>query len=77
MTTHFDAEIRAALLQRKGDWRAVAASSGISYSWISKFVNRKIPNPGYETLKKLAAVLRVGGSSRARKAAAPAAAVEA
>lgn len=48
-----DAEVRALLEERRGSWDAIHKETGISHSWISKFVNRKIPNPGYHTLKRL------------------------
>jgi hypothetical protein len=41
------------LTARKGEWEYIAVQSGVSYSWISKFMNSKIPNPGSQTLKKL------------------------
>jgi transcriptional regulator with XRE-family HTH domain len=57
MNTSLDLEIRKALESKRGEWQAIAAASGVSYSWLSKFVNGHIPNPGYETLKKLGAAL--------------------
>jgi len=52
-----DAKVRALLESRKGDWQAVADASGVSYSWLSKFFNGHIDNPGYATLRKLEAYL--------------------
>jgi len=52
-----DARVRDALIARKGDWAAVAKDSGVSYSWLSKFVNGHIDNPGFATLTKLDACL--------------------
>lgn len=57
MSTNLDEELRQALESHRGDWAAIAARSGVSYSWLSKFVNGHIPNPGYETLKKLHAAI--------------------
>lgn len=57
MSTSIDAEVLAALMARKGEWQAVAAGSGVSYSWLSKFVNGHIKNPGFATLTKLQAFL--------------------
>ena len=57
MSTTLDTEIRDALEARRGDWPAIAKQSNVSYSWISKFVNGHIENPGYETLKQLHAYL--------------------
>lgn len=53
MSTDIDAEVLAALNRRKGDWQAVSLRSGVSYSWLSKFANGHIKNPGLGTLKKL------------------------
>jgi transcriptional regulator with XRE-family HTH domain len=53
MLKPIDAAVKAGLAQRRGEWRSLADLSGVSYSWISKFVNNKIPNPGIETLRKL------------------------
>lgn len=57
MSTSLDSDVRAALLARKGDWQAIAAGAGVSYSWLSKFVNGRIENPGFATLVKLQAFL--------------------
>jgi len=57
MSTNLDVELRRALEKRRGDWTAIASQSGVSYSWLSKFANGHIPNPGYETLKKLHAAI--------------------
>ncbi|MEV9328332.1 hypothetical protein AB0156_28000, partial [Klebsiella pneumoniae] len=45
--------VRQALQKRRGDWKRIADESGVSYSWISKFVNEHIPNPGFATLTDL------------------------
>lgn len=52
-----DTEVRKELERRLGEWRTVAKKSGVSYSWISKFVNGHIPNPGHTTLVRLAKFL--------------------
>jgi len=44
------AELRAQLEAKKGSWQAVANDSGVSYSWLSKFTNGHIENPGHQTL---------------------------
>lgn len=49
--------VRTELNRRRGEWQTIADESGVSYSWLSKFVNEHIPNPGYETLRKLYAYL--------------------
>lgn len=53
METTLDTEVRRLLGTRKGDWQVVAAQTGVSYSWLSKFFNGHIDNPGYATLKSL------------------------
>jgi len=57
MNTSLDSKVRDLLLARKGDWQTVAKGANISYSWLSKFANNHIPNPGYVTLTKLLAYL--------------------
>lgn len=56
MSTTFDIDVRAALERRRGDWKRIAKESGVSYSWLSKFANHKIANPGFDTLKAVHAV---------------------
>ena len=53
MHTNLDQIVRDLLGARKGDWQALATASDVSYSWLSKFYNGHIPNPGFATLKKL------------------------
>lgn len=50
-------EVLEALQSRRGDWPRIAAAADVSHSWLSKFANNRIPNPGTETLKKLRAAL--------------------
>lgn len=57
MPTKFDTAIRAQLEKRRGEWPEIGKQSGVSHSWLSKFTNHRIPNPGLRTLEKLAAVL--------------------
>lgn len=57
MNTNLDQEVLAALEVRRGDWLTVSKVSGVSYSWLSKFANGNIRNPGFETLKKLSEAL--------------------
>ena len=53
MKFDLDSRLKSALEQRRGEWPAIANGSNVSYSWLSKFVNGHIPNPGYTTLKGL------------------------
>lgn len=59
MKTNLDQEVLVLLKARKGDWQEVARLSGVSYSWLSKFANGHIGNPGYTTLTRLYACLTV------------------
>jgi hypothetical protein len=52
-----DIEVRDELDRRRGEWRVIARNADVSHSWISQFVRRKIPNPGYATLMRLHAEL--------------------
>lgn len=47
----------SALDRHRGNWPEIAASAEVSYSWLSKFANNHIPNPGVVTLDKLAAAI--------------------
>lgn len=57
MSTKFDDAIRVHLVSCKGDWLEIAKQAGVSHSWMSKFVNNRIPNPGLRTLERLADAL--------------------
>ena len=57
MTTNLDQIVLGLLEARRGDWQTVATASGVSYSWLSKFANGHIDNPGFATLMKLHAEL--------------------
>jgi transcriptional regulator with XRE-family HTH domain len=57
MSKNFDTSIKAQLVLRRGEWLEIAKQAGVSHSWISKFVNGHIPNPGYATLLKLSEAL--------------------
>lgn len=52
-----DLEVRQLLGSRKGDWQEIARDADVSYSWLSKFFNGRIDNPGYMTLRKIHARL--------------------
>lgn len=57
MDSDIDTVVREALKKARGDWLAIAEESRVSYSWLSKFVNGHINNPGFQTLKKLSECL--------------------
>jgi transcriptional regulator with XRE-family HTH domain len=58
MKPNLDDEVLALLQARKGDWQRVASDAQVSYSWLSKFANGHIGNPGYGTLIRLRACLQ-------------------
>lgn len=60
MDESLDTEVMKLLADRKGEWQAIAkdTASGVSYSWLSKFANGHIDNPGYATLRTLRDYLR-------------------
>lgn len=53
MDQSLDTLVRDALIARRGEWQSIADAAEVSHSWISKFVNGHIDNPGYATLKRL------------------------
>lgn len=57
MSTSLDTEVRGLLIARRGGWKRIAERAGVSHSWISKFVNGRIANPGFATLRDLQADL--------------------
>lgn len=62
MSTDLDQIVLNLLKARKGDWQAVASEAKVSYSWLSKFANGHIENPGFGTLTKLHAALTKAGT---------------
>ena len=53
MTKPLDTEMREYLEGSRGRWPAIAEQAGVSYSWITKFAQNRIPRPAYATLVKL------------------------
>lgn len=51
------AALIAKLHSRRGNWPAIARRAGVSYSWIVKFANAKIPDPRLGSLERLQAAL--------------------
>ena len=39
--------------KRKGDWPQIDADNVVSYSWLSKLAQRKIPDPGINKIVRL------------------------
>jgi transcriptional regulator with XRE-family HTH domain len=48
-----DQVVRDLLEKHRGSWPQIADKAEVSHSWLSKFVNGHIPNPGISTLKKI------------------------
>lgn len=46
-------EMKSLLAARRGEWPEISYEAKVSHSWISKFVNGHITNPGYRTLLDL------------------------
>lgn len=57
MDESLDIRVLQLLSSRRGEWKEIAVGSGVSYSWLSKYANGHIPNPGFGTLKRLHAYL--------------------
>jgi len=53
-------EVRDLLNQHRGQWKKIAPSSGVSYSWLSKFARGHIEDPGYGMLNRVWLHLRRG-----------------
>jgi hypothetical protein len=45
------------LQSRKGEWAELARELDVSYSWITKLANRKIPNPSVVTIERLLTIM--------------------
>lgn len=43
---------------RRGGWPAICEETGISYSWLCKFAQGSIKNPGIRTVEQLDAYFR-------------------
>ena len=69
MSTKLDDAIRKRLAAVKGDWVEIALLAGVSHSWMSKFMNGHINNPGIRTLEKLDVALEGFCSSVSRDGA--------
>lgn len=62
-----EAEVKTLLESRRGDWLAISKSADVSHSWLSKFVNGHIDNPGINTLRKVRAAIAANDESKARE----------
>lgn len=57
MTQELNLLIEAARKHR-GHWQSLAKDADVSYSWLVKFANWHIPNPGVSTIDKLSRALQ-------------------
>lgn len=62
-------ELRDALRLCKGRWHRVCEGSGLDYSWLTKFAQGRIKNPGYEKVQRLDRYLAENGAGREGDAA--------
>lgn len=49
--------VRSQLLARKGSWPAICEKAGVSYSWLTKYAQGKITNPGSRQLEAVSRCL--------------------
>ena len=49
--------LKALLREKRGRFDEISRKAGMSKSWLSKFANDMIPNPGITSLKKLKGAL--------------------
>lgn len=45
--------LRAELQRRRGDWPALCQATGLSYSWLTKFAQGRIREPGLSKIERL------------------------
>lgn len=50
--------LRAELRHRRGRWREICASTGLSYWWLIKFAQGRIGEPGLSKVELLQAFIR-------------------
>jgi len=51
-------EVRSGLQLNKGRWPLISRRAGVSYSWLTKFAQGRIANPGARQLESVEAALR-------------------
>ncbi len=49
--------IKQRLIAAKGDWVRIKDEANVSYSWLSKFANDRIPSPGIGPIQRLETAL--------------------
>jgi transcriptional regulator with XRE-family HTH domain len=45
--------LRTELQRRRGDWPALCQATGLSYSWLTKFAQGRIREPGLSKIERL------------------------
>jgi len=65
--------VRSELLSRKGEWPRIATATSNSYSWLCKFAQGRMTNPGVRRLEAIDKYLRENPSANPDHAAGPAA----
>lgn len=38
---------------RRGEWRSLATEAKVSYDWLTKFAQGRIPEPGYYKVERI------------------------
>ncbi len=57
--TALDVQVKALLEKSdRSEWHEIAERAEVSHSWLYKFVNGHIDNPGYKTLTRLKSAMR-------------------
>ncbi|NMU88601.1 hypothetical protein HGQ98_01690 [Achromobacter ruhlandii] len=56
--------VRSQLLARKGSWPAICEKAGVSYSWLTKYAQGKITNPGSRQLEAVSRCLGEAGTQQ-------------
>ncbi len=49
--------VRTELQRRKGDWPTLCKTAGLSYWWLTKFVQGRIREPGLSKIERLQAYI--------------------
>lgn len=53
MTTNLLAQTMALLAERKGQWPAICAATGLGYDWLTKLAQGRINDPGVRKIQRL------------------------
>jgi len=50
--------VRLQLINNRGNWPTICRATGIPYSWLTKFAQGKIKNPGIKRIESLDSYFR-------------------